>query len=109
MLDLRNAMQIALPSGTCDAADARRMRLANRGVPSIRLRGRARAPACRLAAGPGLAYERTKRRLRPSVEYDFSIQLDARKVAFFACRLSNDFKPRLRPFLPGERCFFPAN
>ncbi len=102
LVGLRNAMQIALLSDTFDAAEALRLGLVNKVVPSDKLHEETQVLAQRLAAGPTLAYGRLKRLLRQSFETDLATQLDAERDNFTASSKTADFKEALLAFF-GKR------
>ena len=98
LVGLRRAMEIALLSDTIDAAEALRLGLVNRVVPTDRLEEETMSLARRLAEGPTLAYGRLKRLLRSSFESDLAGQLAAEREAFCASTGTADFAEGVAAF-----------
>jgi 2-(1,2-epoxy-1,2-dihydrophenyl)acetyl-CoA isomerase len=99
VLGLRRAMGLALLGDTIDAVEALRLGLVNRVVPAAALESEAVALVERLAAGPTLAYGRTKALLRAAFEQPFAAQLDAEHAAFRAGTTTADFAEGTAAFL----------
>lgn len=102
MVGLRKAKEIALLADTIDAAEAQRLGLVNRVVPAADLEAEAMRLALRLAAGPTLAYGRTRALLEASLHRDLKGQLEAEHVAFLEGTRTADFREGAAAFL-GKR------
>lgn len=98
----KRAMEIALLGDRFSAAEAARVGLINRAVPAAALASEAEALARRLAAGPTLAYGRTKALINASFERPIEQQLQAEVESFAACALTRDFAEGVAAFL-GKR------
>lgn len=99
---LRKAMEIALLSGTIDAAEALRLGLVNRVVPKAELEEQTEALASRLARQAPIAMGKMKKLLRESFSNDLATQLDAERKSFDECARTADFAEAVDAFL-GKR------
>jgi len=99
----RRAMEIALLSDRFDAARAYELGLVNRVVPADKLAEEAMGMAERLAAGPTLAYARTKALIDQSFETDLASQLEAERLNFVASTATADFKEGVAAFTEKRR------
>lgn len=99
VVGLRKAMEIALMGDTLDAAEALRLSLVNRVVPAADLMAETTRLAERLAAGPTLAYARTKALLRASFDRGLPDQLAAEAEAFQASSRTRDFREGVAGFV----------
>lgn len=106
MVGLRKAMEYAFLSPRIDAAEALRLGLVNRVVPTETLEAETLALAEKLAAGPTHAYGRSKRLLRDSFERDLAAQLDAELKAFARGTETDDFKEGIAAFLSKRKARF---
>ena len=97
-LGLRRALGFALLEETLDAATALQMGLVNRVVPAAELESQSMAIGRRLAAGPTIAFGRTKALLRQSSGADLPTQLAAERDNFLACGRSGDFAAGIAGF-----------
>jgi 2-(1,2-epoxy-1,2-dihydrophenyl)acetyl-CoA isomerase len=88
---LKKAMEIALLGDRFGAPEALRLGLVNEVVPAAELDARVAALAARLAAGPALAYEATKRLLLESLDNSLETQLHREAASFAGCVASADF------------------
>jgi 2-(1,2-epoxy-1,2-dihydrophenyl)acetyl-CoA isomerase len=82
LVGLRRALEMALLTGTYDAAEALRLGLVNRVVPSAALEAETDALARRLASGPTLAHGRAKRLIRTALDATLAEQLEAERATF---------------------------
>lgn len=99
----RRAMEIALLSDRFDAARAYELGLVNRVVPADKLAEEAMGMAERLAAGPTMAYARTKALIDQSFETDLASQLEAERLNFVASTATADFKEGVAAFTEKRR------
>ena len=99
VVGLRRALEMALLSDTYDAAEALRLGLVNRVVPSANLETETDALARRLASGPTLAYGRAKRLLRSAFDATLPQQLEAERAAFIESTRSGDFVEGVSAFV----------
>lgn len=99
VIGLRRALEMALLSETCDAAEALRLGLINRVVPRDALETGTEALARQLASGPTLAYGRAKRLLRTSGDVTLRQQLDAERTAFIESAGTGDFQEGVSAFV----------
>jgi 2-(1,2-epoxy-1,2-dihydrophenyl)acetyl-CoA isomerase len=99
IVGLRKAAELALLAETVDAAEALRLGIVNRVVPAAELEAEAMALARRLAAGPTLAYGRTRALLADAFERDLASQLEAERQAFKASTRTADFREGVAAFL----------
>ncbi|GJD50346.1 1,2-epoxyphenylacetyl-CoA isomerase [Methylobacterium crusticola] len=99
VVGLRKAMEIALLSGTYDAAEALRLSLVNRVVPAADLAAETERLADRLADGPTVALGAMKRLLRGSLDRTLPEQLAAEAESFQACAATADFREGVDAFL----------
>jgi len=106
LVGLRKAMELALLGDRVDAAEALRLGLVNRVVPSAELDGATEAIARRLAAQSPLAMARTKALLRAAARASLEAQLDAEKAAFAAGAASADFAEALDAFFAKRKPVF---
>lgn len=99
VLGLRRALGFALLGEEFDTKTALEIGLINRVVPAVLLLEQAKEIAHRLAAGPTLAFGRTKALLRASLDADVSTQLEAERAAFVAGAATADFREGVAAFL----------
>jgi 2-(1,2-epoxy-1,2-dihydrophenyl)acetyl-CoA isomerase len=99
LVGLRKALEIALLGERFDAAEALRLGLVNRVVPSAELDAQVLALAQRLANGPAQSIAQMKRLMRISFEHDLRGQLDAERAAFLRCASTPDFIEGLDAFV----------
>ena len=98
LVGLRRALEISLLSESIDATHALQFGLVNRVVPAAELEIETEKLAARLAAGPAIAYGRTKHLMRDSFEHSFREQLDLERDAFATCAATRDFSEALDAF-----------
>lgn len=98
VVGLRKAMEIALLGETIDAAEALRLGLVNRVVPTDALAAETDALAQRLAGGPPIALAQIKGLMRRSLDRTLAEQLDAEQQAFRHCAATEDFSQALAAF-----------
>ncbi|MEP9348288.1 enoyl-CoA hydratase-related protein [Xanthobacter sp. KR7-225] len=99
VVGLRKALELAMLGDVIDAAEALRLGLVNKVVPAAELAAETDALACRLAAGPTLAYGRIKHLMRTSFSHTLSEQLHAERDAFVASAGSRDFAEGVAAFV----------
>ena len=99
LVGLRKALEIALLSDRFGAAEAARLGLVNRVVPTDALEAETRRLAERLAAGATAAFGRTKALMNRAFETDLQSQLDAEIAAFGACAAEPDFAEGVAAFV----------
>lgn len=99
LVGTRKALEIALLSGTIDAAEALRLGLVNRVVPLADLENESRCLAARLAMGAPIAQARIKALLRTSLNRTFEEQLDLEAENFAACSQTADFGEAIAAFV----------
>ena len=105
-IGLRRALGFALLEETIDAPTAERWGLVNRLLPAASAREDALAIARRLAAGPTLAFGKTKALLRNSLDRDLAGQLDNERAEFLSGTFSADFQEGVAAFLGKRRANF---
>lgn len=98
----KKAMELALLGDRFGAAEAERLGLVNRTVPVADLEVETAKLARRLAAGPTLAYARTKALLNESFERPLEKQLQAETESFARSAASRDFAEGVAAFI-GKR------
>ena len=99
VLGLRRAMGFALLGEDLNTTMALEIGLINKVVPRPVLIHQAMEIAHRLAAGPTLAYGRTKELLRGSLDRELAEQLEAERTAFVASAGTADFREGVTAFL----------
>jgi 2-(1,2-epoxy-1,2-dihydrophenyl)acetyl-CoA isomerase len=105
-IGLRRALGFALLEETIDAPTAERWGLVNRLLPAATAREDALAIARRLAAGPTLAFGKTKALLRNSLDRDLAGQLDNERAEFLSGTFSADFQEGVAAFLGKRKAAF---
>ncbi len=101
-IGMRRALGFTLLEETIDAATAERWGLINRILPAATAAEEALATARRMAAGPTLAFGRSKALLRASMDRDLPGQLDTERAEFLAGTFTADFNEGVAAFL-GKR------
>lgn len=91
LLGPKRAMEMALLNERMDAARAQELGLINRVVDAVELDALVAELATRLAAGPTLAFARTKRLINESLEHSLAEQLQAEERGFLESSLTGDF------------------
>lgn len=99
LLGPKRAMEMALLNERLDAARAQELGLINRVVEAAELDALVAELAGRLAAGPTLAFARTKRLLNESLEHSLADQLQAEERGFLESSLTDDFAEGVRAFV----------
>jgi len=95
----RLAMELALLNRPVKAPEALELGLVNRVVPDAELAEAAGELAARLAAGPTLAYARTRRLIRQSLSRDLSAQLEDEGESIIAMAGTADFREGVSAFV----------
>lgn len=98
LVGLRRAKAIALLAEPMTAAEALDFGLVNRVVPAAELDAATAALAARLAAGPTLAYRRTRTLLEASLDASLPDQLAAERHAFLESCGTADFAAGVAAF-----------
>ena len=99
IVGLKHAAELMLLGDRFDAERALALGLVNRVVSADALDTEAEALAARLAAGPTLAYARTKGLLQATMGDGFDAQLRRETESFAACAATEDFAEGVRAFL----------
>ena len=102
----KRAFEIACLGERFGAEEARRIGLVNRVAAAAELDAEAAGLAARLAAGPTLAYAKTKALLNASPHRGLEDQLAAEAAAFGECAASEDFAEGLAAFLAKRAASF---
>ena len=82
-----------------NAEEALRIGLVSRVIPHEQLLAKAKELATRIAAGPSVAVELTKRGLRRALNNDLRTQLDFESYAQNLCRRTEDHKEAVQAFV----------
>ena len=98
MVGLHKALELTLLAETFDAAEARRLGMITRVVPAEALVAETEVLLQRLAAGPALAFARTKQLMRASFARTMEEQMLAERGSFIACAKSLDFAEGVSAF-----------
>jgi 2-(1,2-epoxy-1,2-dihydrophenyl)acetyl-CoA isomerase len=106
IVGLKHAAELMLLGDRFDAERALALGLVNRVVSADALDTEAEALAARLAAGPTLAYARTKGLLQATMGDGFDAQLRRETESFAACAATEDFAEGVRAFLEKRRPVF---
>jgi enoyl-CoA hydratase/carnithine racemase len=99
LVGLHKAKELALFGDILSAADAERMGVVNRVVPDSELDGFVKDWAQRLAAGPPLALQLTKRMLSNSLSLGMAEALDAEAASQSVNLVSQDTREGIKAFL----------
>lgn len=102
----KRAAEIALLGDRFGAVEAERWGMVNRVVPVGELKAATAKLAARLAAGPGLAYGRTKSLLALADGNSLEEQLAAEKIAFADSALTDDFAAGVSAFIDKKPAAF---
>ena len=103
LIGLRRALEMALLTETYDAAEALRLGLVNRVVPSAALEAETDALARRLASGPTLAHGRAKRLIRAALDVTLKEQLEAERATFKESTRTADYLEGVAAFVEKRR------
>lgn len=95
---LHKALALALLADTFDAAEAQRLGIVSRVVPLDALGNETAMLAQRLAAGPGVAFGKTKQLMRASFAHSQKEQMAAECAAIAACTATDDFAEGITAF-----------
>ncbi|MEE8374561.1 MAG: enoyl-CoA hydratase [Dehalococcoidia bacterium] len=99
MVGTSKALELMLSGDTFDAQEAERLGLVNRVVPHEQLMDAARELATKIANGPSVAIELTKRGVYRGVQNDLEPQLEFETLAQRICFQTEDFKEGITSFL----------
>jgi 2-(1,2-epoxy-1,2-dihydrophenyl)acetyl-CoA isomerase len=102
----KRAAEIALLGDRFGAVEAERWGMVNRVVPVGELKAMTAKLAARLAAGPGLAYARTKTLLALADGNSLEQQLAAEKTAFADSAMTEDFATGVSAFIDKKPAVF---
>lgn len=102
----KRATEIALLGDRFGAAEAERWGMVNCVVPLDELKAATAKMAARMAAGPTLAYARTKALLNASDGNDLKQQLEAEKISFADSALTQDFAAGVSAFVEKKHTRF---
>lgn len=93
------ALDLMLSGKIIDAEEALEIGLVSKVVPPDRLMAVAKELATKIATGPSVAIELTKRGLKRSFDNDLNPQLDYESYAQNLCRKTEDHKEAIQAFL----------
>lgn len=99
IVGMAKALEIMLTGDTIDAKAAVQIGLVNRVVPHADLINEARKLGTRIAEGPPLAIQLTKRAAYRGVHSDLETQLDLETHMLRLCAETEDFKEGIKAFL----------
>jgi 2-(1,2-epoxy-1,2-dihydrophenyl)acetyl-CoA isomerase len=102
----RKALELMFTGDIIDAKEAERLALVNRVVPHDDLMKEAKALAAKLAKGPPIAIELTKRAVYKSLQNDLERQLDFESYAQNICFGTEDNKEGIRAFIEKREPLF---
>ena len=103
VVGLARATELLMLGDRISAADALRIGLVNRIVPSEELMGEARALAVRLAAGPSFAIAMTKTLLNQELDADFAAAIEAEAQGQAICMQTPSFREAYEAFKSRNR------
>jgi 2-(1,2-epoxy-1,2-dihydrophenyl)acetyl-CoA isomerase len=106
LLGQRRALQLALLPDVFHAATALELGLVNWVVPAAELDEHVQRLAKRLAAGPTIAYAKTKTLLNESLDRSLEQQLEAEVQSFAQCAHTADLKEGVTAFVQKRRAQF---
>ena len=106
LVGLKKATELALLGDRFDAATAKDYGLVNWVVPAADLAAETEKLAARLAAGPTVAYGRTKALLQRSLDNPLERQLQLEADNFAACAVEPDFAEGVTAFVEKRRAAF---
>jgi 2-(1,2-epoxy-1,2-dihydrophenyl)acetyl-CoA isomerase len=98
IVGMEKALELMLSGEVINAEEALRIGLVSRIVPHERLMTDAKELATKIAAGPSVAVELTKRGLRRALSNDLKTQLDYESYAQNLCRKTEDHKEAVQAF-----------
>ncbi|MDY6790468.1 MAG: enoyl-CoA hydratase-related protein [Thermodesulfobacteriota bacterium] len=99
VVGMDKAMEMTLTGDLVNAEEALKIGLVSRVLKHDELMPRAGELAARIAEGPAIAIELTKRGLRRSLNNDLKSQLDYESYAQNICRYSTDHKEGVQAFI----------
>lgn len=102
-LGMKRAMEIALLGDRFGPEKALEWGLINKVVPQADFESEVDKLARRLAAGPTLAYARTKRLLLDSADNTIDTQLGLETESFVSCAMSEDFRKGVTAFVDKQK------
>lgn len=102
-LGMKRAMEIALLGDRFGPEKALEWGLINKVVPQAAFESEVDKLAKRLAAGPTLAYARTKRLLLDSADNTIDAQLGLETESFVSCAMSQDFRKGVTAFVDKQK------
>jgi len=98
IVGMEKALDLMLSGEVINAEEALRIGLVGRVIPHEQLMATAKELATKIAAGPSVAVELTKRGLRRALNNDLRTQLDYESYAQNLCRKTEDHKEAVQAF-----------
>jgi 2-(1,2-epoxy-1,2-dihydrophenyl)acetyl-CoA isomerase len=99
IVGMEKALNLMLSGEVINAEEAFRIGLVSRVVPHEQLMATAKELATKIAEGPSVAVELTKRGLRRALNNDLKVQLDYESYAQNLCRKTEDHKEAIQAFI----------
>lgn len=99
IVGMEKALDLMLSGEVINAEEALRIGLVSRVIPHEQILAKAKELAAKIAAGPSVAVELTKRGLRRALDSDLRTQLDYESYAQNLCRKTEDHKEAIQAFL----------
>ncbi|MCY4310054.1 MAG: enoyl-CoA hydratase-related protein [Rhodospirillaceae bacterium] len=106
LVGLKKATELALLGDRFDAVTAKEYGLVNWVVPASDLEAETEKLASRLAAGPTVAFGRTKALLQRSMDNPLERQLQLEAESFSACAVEPDFAEGVNAFVEKRKVNF---
>lgn len=106
VVGIEKAVELMVTGELIGAEEAKRIGLVSRVVPHDDLMGAVSELAHKMAAGPAVAIELTKRGIYRSLHNDLKAQLDYESYAQNLCRQTEDFREGVQAFLENRPAVF---